>query len=204
MADESYNLMLDPSMFLVLGANEERRLEVMMNRVSALASEGMAMHVPEAFMTFVEDSYAEGAGVVPLEWFDVYAQGRRQAALSVQNLYGAMNEKAGLIRPFSPDRRMREDHREFAQGLKSAMSKPTNLVYDDRVRDNLQECILQECIFLQERSWIVAQARGAFDRMKEAGSAFLEIGSRDILNKVVRKTRGKKEEEAITTLDKRD
>jgi hypothetical protein len=58
MSNGSYNLMLDPSMFLTI-ADDERRLDVMMNRMESLAGEGVALHMPQAFMSFVEDNYLD-------------------------------------------------------------------------------------------------------------------------------------------------
>jgi len=197
MADESYNVMLDPSMFLTLGANQERDLEVRMNQISALAREGMEMYIPRAFMAFLEDHHVAGDAILPggawEGWIAIYGESHRAPNPPLERIYSAMSERAELIRPFRPDRRMQEAHQEFGEDLRSTFQ----VGQDSR----LVECVLQEWIFLQERSWIVAQVRKAFDRMTKAGSVVLEIASRKILNKVIRKTRGKEEEEAITTLD---
>src|SRR5215217_2236036 len=116
MSDEQrsnglYNLMLDPSMFLTI-ADDERRLDVMMNRMDALARDGVALHIPQAFMSFVESHYEAGNGVTPTAWVDTYAplpgQPHGRPPQSYEPLYRRMTDKAELIRLFSPDLRLRE------------------------------------------------------------------------------------------------
>jgi hypothetical protein len=200
MSNGLYNLMLDPSMFLTI-ADDERRLDVMMNRMDALARDGVALHVPQAFMSFVEEHYAAGDGATPTAWVDTYAplpgQPHGQPPQSYELLYRKMNDRAELIRPFSPDRRLREEYEDFFQLLPQAMNGLELVPPYDGLRDS----ILQEWIFLQERSWIVARVRKAFDVMKAAGMVYVEVGKK-ALDEVVRKTRRLEEDEVITTLDR--
>ncbi|MDQ4143998.1 MAG: hypothetical protein M3198_09695 [Actinomycetota bacterium] len=205
MSNGSFNLMLDPSMFFTV--SDERTLDVMMNRISRIVEDGAAIHVPQAFMTFVEDAYiaeADGGDYRTEQFVNTYAP--EHHPLSFERLYKEMSNRVGLIQTFSPGLRLREKHNEFRQGL-------DEVFYDRAIDDpRVSESVLQEWIFLQERSWIVSQTREAFDLMRSAGAEYLEFGrsaldrlgtsALDNLNKVVRKTRGKAEEEAITPIDR--
>jgi hypothetical protein len=201
MSNGSYNLMLDPSMFLTI-ADDERRLDVMLNRMESLAGEGVALHIPQAFMNFVEDNYlGERDEDGEARWFNIYGGENRHAVREsnwAEALYTRLRDRAELIHLFTPDRDLKEKHAEFAEALDQLMSAQEN---DGRFLPSLFQSILQEWIFLQEQSWIVAQTDRAFEQMVKAGSVCLKLG-KGILGRVVRKTRGKEEDEAITTLDR--
>jgi hypothetical protein len=205
MSNGSYNIMLDPSMFLS-SADNERRLSVMMNRMAALARDGVAMHVPRAFMTFVENSFVDEGGATPDPvWLETYAPPGHQYPDSFERLYWTMTIDGKFLQPFNPTRRLKNEYDEFVKALSAA--DPANLLVPTPDAPDAEyelslfgQCILQEWIFLQEKSWIVAETRGAFDLVKKAGAECLELGKRS-LDKLVRMTRKKEEEESITTVD---
>ncbi len=204
MSNGSYNLMLDPSMFLTI-ADDERHLDVMMNRVAALARDGMAMHVPQAFMSFVETNYlSEGEPQVDLGWLNTYAPGHVYPP-SWERLYGAMTTRVEFLQTYNPAGYLKEQYNEFVNALVAANPNLLVPIPDAPAGEYelslLGQSILQEWIFLQEQSWIVAETRGVFDQIKKAGIECLELGKK-ALDKIVRKTRGKEEEELITPLDR--
>jgi hypothetical protein len=194
MSNGSYNLMLDPSMFLTI-AYDDRRLEVMMNRMEGLAKDGVALHVPQAFMSFVEERYAANDNATPAGWIDTY---NTHAPISYESLYEKMIDTAELIRTFSPNRRLQEEYTQFNQRLPEAM-KESGIATPS---DGVQESILQEWIFLQERSWMVAAVSKPFEVMQKTGSVARLVLRKKVLDAVVRNTRSKEEEEAITIVDR--
>jgi hypothetical protein len=206
MANGAYNIMLDPSIFLM---GNEREREVTMNEMDALARDGVSIHVPQVFMGGLEADYAQRSNDWALLFAQMYGVGTQHP--QPETLYNVMtiSGRSRLIQSFSPDRGLREKHAAFGSALGKEQPEipPFQLIIGGEESPNfpakevMEETVFQEWIFLQERSWIVSRSRILFDRMKGAGGVCLELGNR-ALDKAARKVLSKDEEEALTRADK--
>ena len=66
---------------------------------------------------------------------------------------------------------------------------------------NLVRILFEEWIFLQEYSWIVAKSKKTFEKFKEAGAITIEFSEKAI-DKIVKRTLKKKNDEFVNTFDK--
>ncbi len=65
----------------------------------------------------------------------------------------------------------------------------------------LAEILFEEWIFLQEFSWIVAESKKTFEKFKEAGAVAIELYEKAV-DKLIRRTLKKKDDDFINTFDK--
>jgi len=176
-----------------------------MFEMAGLARDGVSIHVPQVFMSSIEQDYAQGTENLVAQFREMYAyDGGVEEPPRPEQVYNQMRERSGLIQSFSPDRRLREKHAAFGTTLGLAQPEVPPLV-DIGGRYGYYnfsgEMVFQEWIFLQERSWIVSRSRELFTRMEHAGAVCLDLGT-SALNKAARKIRKKDEEEALTLADK--
>ena len=61
--------------------------------------------------------------------------------------------------------------------------------------------LFEEWVFLQEFSWIVAKSKKAFEKFKEAGAITIEFSEKTV-DKIVKKTLKKKDDDFVNTFDK--
>ena len=66
---------------------------------------------------------------------------------------------------------------------------------------DLIEILFEEWVFLQEFSWIVAKSKKTFEKFKEAGAVVIEFSEKAV-DKIIKRTLKKKDDEFVNTFDK--
>jgi hypothetical protein len=195
MYNASLNFMLDPSLLLA-----EETSGRALDMADELAKDAQVF-VPHSLMRFLED-YSDRVGFeAPARFAQFYGQRnepymeQEEPVVSLNDLYYELSERAH-ISPFRPDPDVELPlHLGFEYFLSSALGE------NGEEDPYLGECILEEWVFLQERSLISSRLRRPFDRMVQAGGVGIEMGKR-AFDTAVRKTRRKDQQVEITHVDR--
>ena len=106
-----------------------------------------------------------------------------------------MKEYSTIVIPFKPTSEEIQHHWEFYKSLKKE-----SRFWREPVNEQILEILLEEWIFLQGHSWIVSRIKKTFNKFKDAGGIYLQVGKRTF-KKLVRKTIKKSRDEILTRAD---
>jgi hypothetical protein len=187
MPNESYNLMLDPSMLLDFEARER-----ILSELPNLREEAQ-IFLPYGFIRFLagydpdqeEDPREHPFPGVPQQFVWFY-RGERGEGPKEQGEWGQLAglddlvqnlQEEGLVRYYNArENEAAPPHFWIIQYLYRDLSEaavieegPYQLYYF-----HLPDTLFDEWVFLQENSWILAKARHAFDQMVHAGGVALQ------------------------------
>jgi hypothetical protein len=208
MPNGAYNVMLDPSMLFDPDASER-----IQDQLGSLRDEGAQVFLPYAFIEFlasVNSGNITPDGIDRFVGFFMRGEVERRPLDEMERrppegLYDLVErlQGEGLVSYY----RARGDAAAPHLGVRYYLNEE---LWPEHQRGvgiegadyyHLPDTLFDAWVFLQEESWIVAKFRHAFDQMVRAGGIALQWGKRP-LDLAVRKTRGKKEQEALTKIDR--
>lgn len=186
MADDTeWNLMLDPSLLLSRTASEG-----LVREIHRLRSEtGCRIYLPASLRNVFE--FGEDPKTNPFYLFYLSELDEPNDLSAVDTLIQEMDAER-----FEIPGDLRDSYEEFRNNLREpSVSSPSDLP------DQLVEVILEEAVFLLERSWIVARIKRAFEKINDAGIVFVQIGSK-AFDKLLRLPIKKRPNDVLSRSDK--
>ncbi len=145
------------------------------------------------FNFFISRSFYEFLGEYgeSNRWYKMAEFFESEKDISPRRILKMMEKHRGYFTYFEiPKEIYREKYAYFYENL-----------YEDVEYRELVEILFEEWVFLQEFSWIVAKSKKAFEKFKEAGAVVIEFSEKAV-DKLVKRTLKKKDDDFISTFDR--
>ncbi len=125
------------------------------------------------------------------KWYEITKFFEAEKEISPRRILGMVEEHEKYFNYFKiPQEIYRRKYDYFYENL-----------YREVQNKELVEILFEEWVFLQEFSWIVAKSKKAFEKFKEAGAVVIEFSEKAV-DKLIRKTLKKKDDDFVNTFDK--
>ena len=150
---------------------------------------------------FMKKYYEDFNFFVPVSFYDILRENKdldkiarffeQERNISSRELFGMLKEHRRYYKIFEiPERFYYKKYGYFYENLRKEV--------EDEI---LAEILFEEWVFLQEFSWIVAKSKKTFEKFKEAGAVAIEFSEKAV-DKIIRRTLKKKDDDFITIFDK--